>query len=534
MSVLSCTLTGSTSDYFTFTSFGDKLLFSNGVDGIFEIDFGAGTVTLLDGAPACKHLTTFDGRVIATDVIQDGVRYPARHVWSAKNNSHIWPNSVLATTAQMAFVSTSAADTMLATIVGTNSAGSTVTEIKALTGTTEMVGDISFVSITSIILASACAGIVSIKQGSNGDVLATLLAGETTAAAITIVQDPTLLLGSGYEDLLSTPGGQIDQARSVWPITDTIALCVRSRSIWQIMTTDNYDKPFVFGRLYTSIGSDAPMSIDALTSETGVTTAIIGLFNDNFYVMSHQMLQPIGDMTLQDGRRVGAKDVILAETTNLAAAVGKYDPVTQNYWFTNQSYVYRYSIQDQGWTRHLYPYNIRSMMQTKSSKSSLAISQLPGTIASLTGSIAGLVGSTSLSGMYHVSSGTGLNYVIHEDASRTNDANGAGGTVNSAISVTTGTVTFGSSLQRNQIIQTQLECTVAETQTLVLEFSRDNGATWEAYSTVTVTAATNTIIPFRHTVDSRLLMLRLSSVTLGKLAIVGLWAFGTPGAMAAL
>jgi len=521
-------LTGSTTDQFTFTSFGGKLLFSNGVDGILEYDFDTGTILVLDGAPPCKQLTVFNGRVIASNVLQAGNRLVSRVAWSAKNNSHIWSESTHATSTVIALVSTSTLDVEVATIVGKNGDGTPVTETKTLLGVGEVISDNEYISITSISLATAAIGIVSIKQGSGGTVLDTIPAGTNSCGALEIIQDATVLLGSGYEDLISTPGGQLDQQRGVWPITDTIALCVRSKSVWQMMATGNFDAPFVFARLYDSIGSDAPASIVALPS------AIVGLFNDNVYIMSHQMLQPIGDVQMQDGRCIGVRDVILSETTNPAGAIGMFDPITRNYWLTNQTYVYRYSILDQGWTRHQYPYAVRHIMQTKSAISGLSIAQLSGTIASLVGTIADLVGTVALSGNYFVSLVSGTGYVIHEDPTATNDADGEAGTVSSDISIATGAIMFASSLRRNQIVQVQLECTVDYEQDLLLELSRDGGVSWETYSTVTALTGANVILPFRHTVDSRLISLRLSSTVLGQLTIVGLWALGQPGALVIL
>src|SRR3972149_1492062 len=51
---------------FTHTEFGDNLIFSNGVDGMYVFDPSRGDIQRIDGAPSAKHLTTFAGRIIAS------------------------------------------------------------------------------------------------------------------------------------------------------------------------------------------------------------------------------------------------------------------------------------------------------------------------------------------------------------------------------------------------------------------------------------------------------------------------------------
>lgn len=62
-------------------------------------------------------------------------------------------------------------------------------------------------------------------------------------------------LGAGYEDLLSAPDGSVDRQTAVLPISDEIAYCVRSNSIWQMEPTRNLAAPFAFSRVIGSLGS---------------------------------------------------------------------------------------------------------------------------------------------------------------------------------------------------------------------------------------------------------------------------------------
>jgi hypothetical protein len=422
--VAGVTFTGTTSDYFTFTAFGGKLILSNGVDGIFEYNFQTGLLTKIDGAPACRQLTTFDGRVLASNVLDPttGSRLPSRVVWSVKNNHLIWPDS---------------------------------------------------------------GGFTDDQK-----------------------------LGSGFEDLLNTPGGQIDEQRGIWPVTDTIALVVRSRSVWQATTTDNFDAPFAFGRLYDNIGCDSPLSIDT------VPGGIIGLFTDgSFYLMSNTEIKEIG---------AKVKDQILTETT-LVTAAGMYDSLTRNYWFANESFVYRYSLIDQGWSRHQYPFQIRQMMHTKSAISGLTIDQLVGTIDGLVGSIDSLVGHEVVVGNFFA---TTSGYAIKEDDTQIDDADGAGGRIDSSTEIRTGAIQYATALQYQTTLQAHLEFEADMTHDIVVEYSIDKGNSWNTYSLASLTATLGpTVVAFRRTVESKLFQLRITSTMLGKTKIINFLALGQKGRM---
>lgn len=83
-------LTGSERDFFAYTGWANKLLFSNGVDGLWEFDFTSMVAKIIPGAPSAKHLTTFGNRVVATSTVESGQDYPLRVRWSVKNNYLDW------------------------------------------------------------------------------------------------------------------------------------------------------------------------------------------------------------------------------------------------------------------------------------------------------------------------------------------------------------------------------------------------------------------------------------------------------------
>lgn len=77
-------------------------------------------------------------------------------------------------------VSSNAADTMNVTVTGRNAAGSIVSETKALDGTTAVDFVATFERILKIVLASAAAGTVTIRQDGGGTTIVAVEAGVTT------------------------------------------------------------------------------------------------------------------------------------------------------------------------------------------------------------------------------------------------------------------------------------------------------------------------------------------------------------------
>ena len=102
-----CTLTGSVYDFFSVTSFAgilsDKvtyrevLLFSNGVDGLCQFDPTDGSASQITGedVPSARHLTTFNGRIIATNVTDESGHKPTRLRWSEKDDFTRWKDDDL-------------------------------------------------------------------------------------------------------------------------------------------------------------------------------------------------------------------------------------------------------------------------------------------------------------------------------------------------------------------------------------------------------------------------------------------------------
>ena len=406
---------GTSDDRFTVTTYGGSLLFSNGKDGIFVYNPTNGTVTEISESHPAKYLTTFTGRVIASDV-RDPEHHPERVRWSAKNNSEDWTGE-----------------------------------------------------------------------------------------------------GSGYEDLLSTPGGHIDQQMGVWPITDTIAIMLRSRSVWQMTETGVATAPFRFGRLLHNIGTESPYSAVAIPG------GVIFMGIDDVYVVGPGDYQAIGQKV---------RKRILDEVSDLSLIVGDYDPIEKEYVMLvpgSTTYVYRYSFDEQGWTRQVYPTAVNWLTYARGGVFAGTIDGLSALAADIDGltaissTIDGLgIGGATPGGILLTTDGG----VMEENSAATQD-NMTGVVANSPIEARSGMVTPGHPLERSQLIEMRLEYETEGSQTLFFDYSTDGGSNWSAFGATGGKAITATsgkqILRARQTVSALNIQVRVRSATIGKLRIHGLY-----------
>lgn len=409
-------LTATTSDYYTWTPFGDTLLFSQGKEGIYEFDALAGVVAAISGAPAAYGLTTFTGRVVAWNV-RDPNWEPNRIKWSVKNNSHGW------------------------------------------TG-----------------------------------------------------------IGSGFEDLLSTPGGEVDRIMHILPITDTIALIFRSKSIWQMVETGVASAPFRFSRLHDNIGTESPRSI--VMTPYGVV--MVGV-EDVYLISGTAAPIPVGDVV---------RTVLFSDVTDRARIVGAFDRITQSYRMVAPSglpYEYRLSFRPghRGWTRHNGNGILTHVAYGRKATA-------PRTIDGLTALSATIDGLTAVSPTIDGLSGTATDgidgmifttdtAVVLESASASTDDYGAG-PVAATVDLVTAQLSADRPLWRKKIIEAQLEYDAVASQTLIFEYSTDGGATFSAFGAPKAITSTTEpkLLKVTKTLVHRDLQIRVRSETLGKLRVHGL------------
>lgn len=410
--VAGAVFTGGDTAYFTYTAFNDTLLFSNGVDGLWEYAPMIGALTLIEDGPNALHLSTFGGRVLASAA--DGE--PGRLQWSAKNNSRDW------------------------------------------TG-----------------------------------------------------------IGSGFEDLLSTPGGKVDALMGVWPITDDFALMVRSDSVWQVSQTGDPDAPFRFGRLHANVGSRSRHSVDVIPG------GVVMLGTDDIWIITDSQVASIGQLI---------KDRVFLENADVTEARGLYRPDTKEYWLapSHSEIVYRYSFQDQGWSKMRYPFDVRWMERSIFHYEGMTWDEMPDTWDATVGTWDSLLGDSVEPAFYFATDDL---FVIKEDTAQSDDAHIAAGKTAQGIEIQTPILEAASPLEKTEIIECQLEYEQGvATQTVLIEYATDGGTVWNQYSSkdLVQTSGYPKIKRAMNTLEREAMQFRLRSTTLGRLSILSFSPFLVVGA----
>ena len=409
------TFTGSNAAYFTYTAFGNTLLFSNGIDGLWEFAPLIGTLNQIADGPNALHLSTFGGRVLATNA-----DYPGRLDWCAKNNSHDW------------------------------------------TG-----------------------------------------------------------VGSGNEELLSTPGGKVDALMGVWPVTDDFALMVRASSVWQVGQTGDPDAPFRFGRLHPNVGSRSRHSFDVNPG------GLIMFGTDDVWVVSDSGVKPIGQLV---------KDRMLTESSDITKARGIYRPETKEYWLVTgvTNTLYRYSFPDEGWTRHKYSFDIRWVEQSIFHMSGVTWDEMVGTWDSHPETWDSLLGSPRPAQLlFATDSDAGASYIIAEDDAAVTDQIIQSDKEAQGIEIQTPIIEAASPLDKTEIIECQIEYEQGvASQTVFIEYSTDGGTTWDSYSQkdLALTPGRPKIKRAMKTLEREAFQLRLRSAALGQLILISFSPFLVVGA----
>lgn len=404
--------TGGTSAYFTYTAFGDTLLFSNGIDGLWEYAPLTGSLTLVPGGPNALHLSTFGSRVIASAA--NGELGLVQ--WSVKNNSQDWEG-----------------------------------------------------------------------------------------------------VGSGAEPLLSTPGGKVDALMGVFPVTDDFALMVRSNSIWQVSQTGDPDAPYRFGRLHANLGSRSRHSIDV------VPGGVVLLGTDDIWLVTDSAVNPIGQLI---------KDRVYLENDDITQARGIYRPGTKEYWLvpSNTDILYRYSFQDQGWTRHRYPFDIRWLEQSIFHYEGITWDEMVGSWDTQSSVWDALLGDSREPQFFMVASSD--DFVITESDVETDDELISVGKTAQGIEIQTPVLEAATPFEKTEVIECQIEYEQnAVTQTVLIEYATDGGTVWNGYSTKVLTSTGYPQIKRAlRTLERKAMQFRLRSTVLGQLTLISFSPFLVVGA----
>jgi hypothetical protein len=162
--------------------------------------------------------------------------------------------------------------------------------------------------------------------------------------------------GSGFEDLQSSAGGKPDQQTAIIPVSDELAYCVRTASVWQVGNTGSFDAPFSFTRSWTHVGSRLPQT--CVSNERGFTCVGEG---GQIWSVSPEGIEDIG-MRIADDIDL---DIPLEEQMSAA-----YDAKFAEYRLSipsgaiDSGLVLRYSFLNKAWTRDIYPFPIKSIAYT--------------------------------------------------------------------------------------------------------------------------------------------------------------------------
>lgn len=320
------------------------------------------------------------------------------------------------------------------------------------------------------------------------------------------VDTPTLF-GSGFEDLISAPGGVVDRQTAVIPVTDELAYVIRTNSVWQMTLTGNSDAPFNFSRLYSGVGAPFPGGV------CEVSDGVCFMSRDNVVYISQSggkvnIGEPVREALRVDARYL--RDVSMAyDVRNDCLRLSIPDANS-----LGASKVYLYDFKSQGWTLDVYPFPIKAMSFTRYA-ASVRIGDLVGTIAQQVGTIGDLGSSDKTVGFIYTMNGDPRR-VVRDDSSQNNnaerDVNSNGTTVVSGFRIETGYIVKDRTIERITILEMAIEYEADEDTALVFEYSDNAGFTWTQYSAVTALATTGPrVLSVRQSLDRENIRLALST-----------------------
>jgi hypothetical protein len=214
-------------------------------------------------------------------------------------------------------------------------------------------------------------------------------------------------IGSGYEDLRSTPGGLIGSLRGLYLLTDDTALLVRADSVWQVSTTGIEDQPFRFSRILPSLGAPSPFGL------VSTPYGLAGLFNNGIFVINKDGIDDIGSPIA---------DHLLANLRSDYLTWAVYDVFNSRlHLLVNEisdRVIWTYSFRRKGWTRKEYGITVDTIDYAEYKVGSIKTDDLVGT----TDSQVGLTDELGMSSREHGLLLHDGNFVYREYLSGTQDA----------------------------------------------------------------------------------------------------------------
>ena len=308
-------------------------------------------------------------------------------------------------------------------------------------------------------------------------------------------------LGSGYEDLRSTPGGVQDRQTAVVPITDGIALVIRSNSIWQMQPTGNFDAPFSFTMLYSRIGSKYPKTV------VGIPQGAIAANDQSIWLLTLSGFEDIG---------APIRNLITGYGGYMNGAVAAYDEKWGEYRLAIGSRVLRYNLTSKLWTEDVYPFDIRDMAYGH---------YIQGV------SPGGPDESTDVTGGFVYAPDGDGRLTIRDHVSVPMDVNAVGVETPITVRLETGNLIAENPLFRVGITEVQVEYESDDDFTGIFEYSTDSGETWVLLSVQPFSATGQpTLQSIMRWVERDTMQLSFSCAAAPNIRLIGMYPAVVKGA----
>jgi len=325
-------------------------------------------------------------------------------------------------------------------------------------------------------------------------------------------------VGSGFEDLKSAPGGTPDGQTAVVPLSSDTALVIRSRSIWLMTTTGDFDAPFRPTLLTQGKGCIWPRTV------AGIAGGAIWVGEDATIWMYDQSgftnIAPPIYKTLQVTQAVMRK------------ATAAYDPRWDEYRLSIPGLpVQRFNRATGMWTEDTYQFPIRSLSYATYAQP-LTVDQLVGTVDSLTGAVDDLGVGVKASKMMFAMADPSRYVVLEKASTATRDVDGNAAAVAGSLRIETGYVRQQDPLHRTEVLQliTEYECQYA--CTLNYYYSDDGGVTWNLLAAVPVTATTKAQqLTLDYTLDREDIQFAVESLNVGGIKFIDFFAMTRLGGL---
>lgn len=292
--------------------------------------------------------------------------------------------------------------------------------------------------------------------------------------------------GSGFEDLQSAAGGQPDQQTAVIPISDLLAYCVRTESIWQMGDTGDPDAPFSFNRAYTHVGSRLPMTV--MPTQRGIVC-----------VGSSGQVWNIAPEGVEDIAPLVVNDFTFSDPRLEDLMAASYDIRFDEYRVAipsasaSSSKVMRYSFVNKAWTEDVYPFPIKSISYIRTI-TGMSTDELIGTDDSLVGTTDALGNPVKSEGVCYSMRGATSRFVVKDDPTLTNDplkdVNFDGTRIAAGFRSESGDIKITDPIKRQEFAEILCWYESDIAITLNFEYSQDGGTTWNAIGSV-IAPATN-------------------------------------------